>query len=101
VQVVEGRVSASGLQLYRLIGLKQGQTLYVHAATTSGHLDPLVLLLKPDVEVDEPAREPLDGLVSRLSRDYDPIEVTRQLLARFALVGNDDFEGHYPAAFFI
>jgi hypothetical protein len=99
IQVVEGRVSTTGLQLYRLTGLEEGQTLYVHASTTSGYLDPLVFLLKPDADAKEIAKEPLDALVAALSRDNDPIEVTRQVLDRYALAGNDDFEGHYAAAF--
>ena len=99
IQVVQGRVSTSGLQLYRLAGLKKGQTLYVHASTIAGYLDPLVFLLKPGADANALAREPLDALVSTLSRDHDPIEVTRHILQRYALAGNDDFEGHYAAAF--
>jgi len=34
-----------------------------------------------------------------LSRDHDPIAVTRDILQRYALAGNDDYEGHYYAAF--
>ncbi len=99
IQVLDGRVSATGLQLYRITGLKKGDTLYVHAKTTSGHLDPLIALIRPDVDLDELAREPLDELVKTLSRNHDPIEVTRQVLERYALAGNDDAEGHYYAAF--
>jgi hypothetical protein len=99
VQVVEGRIATSGLQLFRVTGLNEGETLYVHASSTSGNLDPLVALLKPEVLPDELAREPLDQLVETLSRDQDPTEVTRQLFDRYALAGNDDFEGHYSAGF--
>ncbi len=101
IQVLEGRVSASGLQLYRITGLKKGEILYVHAKATSGYLDPLVALLRPGVNLDELAGEPLDKLVKTLSRDHDPIVVTRQILDRYALAGNDDSEGHYSAAFSI
>jgi len=52
-----------------------------------------------DVDLEELAREPLEQLISSLSRDHDPIEVTRRILDRFALAGNDDFEGHFYAAF--
>ncbi|MCG6862206.1 MAG: hypothetical protein LJE70_13165 [Chromatiaceae bacterium] len=99
IQVLHGRVSASGLQIYRVTGLKKGQTLYVHAKASSGYLDPVVALLKPNVNLDELARKPLDELINTLSHDHDPIEVTRQILDRFALAGSDDFEGHFYAAF--
>jgi len=99
IQVLDGRIATGGLQLYRVTGLRQGQTLYVHAGVTSGYLDPLVALLKPGVEPAELAGEPLEALVKSLARDHDPIEVTRQILNRFALAGNDDYQGHYYAAF--
>ena len=99
VQVVEGRISTSGLAVYRLTGLQKGQTLYVHASATSGYLDPLVFLLKPDADPSELAQEPLDALVGKLAREHDPIEVTQQIFDRYALAGNDDFEGRYAAAF--
>jgi hypothetical protein len=97
VQVLEGRVSTSGLQVYRITGLKQGQRLFVRAETIAGYLDPLVALLKPGVELAELEREPLGKRVESLSREYDPIEVTRRLFDQFALAGSDDESGHYYA----
>jgi hypothetical protein len=97
--IVEGRISAGFLQRYRVTGLKEGQTLYVHARPTSGHLDPLVALLKPDANLEELANTRLEGLIKTLSRDHDPIAVTQQVFNRFTLAGNDDYEGHYYAAF--
>jgi GDPmannose 4,6-dehydratase len=99
IQTIEGRIANSGLQLYRLMGLKKGQTLYVYASTTAGYLDPLAFVLKPEADAAELDREPLEALVETLARDHDPIEVTRQLLDRYALAGADDFEGRYAAAF--
>ena len=99
IQILDGRISTTGLQLYRIVGLKKGEELYAHAQSTSGNLDPLIVLLKPGVEITELAREPLDELIASLSRDHDPIEVTRQILDRYGLAGSDDYEGHYFAAF--
>jgi hypothetical protein len=99
VQVLEGRISPGALQRYRVTGLKKGERLYVHADTTSGYLDPFVMLLRPDVNLGELARKPLEKLIKTLSRDHDPIAVTRDILQRYALAGNDDYEGHYYAAF--
>ena len=98
-QVLEGRITSGGLQLYRVTGLKQGERLYVYAGATSGNLDPLTALLRPDVDLAALAKEPLDELLATLSRDHDPIGVTRQFLDRYALAGNDDYQGRYHAAF--
>jgi hypothetical protein len=97
IQVLNGRISTSGLQIWRITGLKKGQWLYVRADSESGYLDPLIALLKPDVKLDELARKSLDRLVETLSREHDPIEVTRQILQRYALAGADDTAGHYYA----
>jgi hypothetical protein len=99
IQILDGRISTSGLQLYRLTDLKKGEALFVHAKATSGYLDPLVALIRPDVHLDELAKEPFDALINDLAGEYDPIEVTRQLLDRYALAGTDDSEGHYYTGF--
>jgi hypothetical protein len=78
VQVLEDRISRSGLNLYRIEDLEKGQILYVHASPTSGYLDPLAALLKPGIDLNELTREPLDKLVATLSREHDPIEVSRR-----------------------
>jgi len=98
IQILDGQAREAGMQIYRVTGLKGGETLYVYAKATSGHLDPLVALLKPGVKPEE-LGEPLDELVKTLSQDHDPVEVTSRVLERYALAGNDDYEGHYSAAF--
>ena len=95
VQVLEGRISSSTLQRYRITSLRRGKRLYVHASNTSGYLDPLVALLRPDVNVEDLEGEALGKFIETLSRDHDPIAVTRDILQRYALAGNDDYEGHY------
>jgi len=101
VQSIDGRISIGGLQLYRISNLSRGAMLYVHAEITSGHLDPLVALLKPDASLEALSRESLDEQIKSLSRDHDPLEVTRQIMERYALAWNDDYQGHYQAAFSI
>jgi hypothetical protein len=98
VQVLEGRVSAGDLQIYRIIGLKKGEKLYLHARGTSGHLDPLVALLRPDTRLEALSRGSMDEQIKTLSRNHDPVTVARQILDRYALAWNDDYEGHYHAA---
>jgi hypothetical protein len=99
VQVLDGRISNAGLQLYRISSLTRGAMLSVHAEITSGHLDPLVALLKPDASLEALSRESLDEQIKILSRDHDPLEVSRQIMERYSLAWNDDYQGHYLAAF--
>ncbi len=68
VQVLEGRISTGALQPYRVTGLKQGQILYVHAKTTSGNLDPLVALLKPERQ----PRRARKGAAGEVDQDLIP-----------------------------
>jgi len=98
VQALDGRISSRGLQLYRISDLTRGAVLYVHAETTSGHLDPLVALLKPDASAEALSRELQDEQIKILSRAHDPLEVARQIMDRYALAWNDDYQGHYHAA---
>jgi hypothetical protein len=98
IQVIDGRVTSPGVNLYRVASLKKGQTLYVRVRTMSGHLDPLVALLEQEARLDALAREPLRDLIATLSSDQDPIAVTQAVLNRYALAWNDDYEGHYYAA---
>jgi len=70
VQVLEGRVSAGDLQIYRINGLKKGEKLYVHARVTSGHLDPLVETVAKmrtlETFKEREGFEPLLGTVKRV-----------------------------------
>jgi hypothetical protein len=99
IQVLEGRVSARGLRHYRLLGLQRGEVLFVHVESTSGYLDPLAALLRPAADPRELTADALEEQVRRLAAEHDPIEATRRILDRYALAGNDDFEGQYYSAF--
>lgn len=98
VQVLDGRISSRGLQFYRIPGLTRGAVICVRAEVTAGHLDPLVALLKPDASQEALSRESLEEQIKVLSRDHDPLEVARQIMDRYALAWNDDYQGHYHAA---
>jgi hypothetical protein len=98
VQVLDGRISSDGLRFYRITGLTKGDVIYVHAKVTSGHLDPLVALLKPDTGPEALSSESLQEQIETLSRDHDPLESSRQVMDRHALAWNDDYRGKYHAA---
>ena len=98
IQVLDGRISSDALQFYRVTGLTRGAMLNVHAEVTSGHLDPLVALLKTDTGLEALSSESLKHQISSLSRDHDPLEVSRLIMDRHALAWNDDYQGEYQAA---
>ena len=98
VQALDGRISGGSPQFYRISGLTKGARLYVHAETTSGYLDPLIAILKPDVSREALSGQSLNEQIKTLSRDHDPLEVTRLIMDRYALAWNDDYQGRYTAA---
>jgi hypothetical protein len=98
IQELDGQITSRGLQLYRIPGLTSGTRLYVHAEVTSGHLDPMVALLRPGARLDAFSTKSLNEQVEALSRDHDPLDVSRQLMDRYALAWNDDYQGKYQAA---
>ena len=99
VQVLEGELSGGELRIYRLKGLMAGDRLYVSASATSGNLDPLICLLKYDAGGRTLDTALLHEEVRRLSEDHDAITVTSLIMERHALAWNDDYQGHYDAAF--
>jgi hypothetical protein len=98
VQVLDGRISSDGLQFYRVTGLTSGTLLNAHAEVTSGHLDPLVALLKPGTGPEALSTKSLKEQINTLSKDHDPLEVTRLIMDDHALAWNDDYRGKYQAA---
>jgi hypothetical protein len=98
VQTLDGRISSDALQFYRITGLTRGDMLNVHAEVTSGHLDPLVAILKPATGPEALSSESLQEQISTLSSDHDPLEVSRLVMERHAIAWNDDYQGKYQAA---
>jgi len=98
VQTLDGRISGDDLQFYRITGLTRGAMLNVHAEVTSGHLDPLVAVLRPDTGPEALSSESLQEQKITLSSDHDPVEVSRLIMERHALAWNDDYQGRYQAA---
>jgi hypothetical protein len=100
VQVLDGEATPPAFRLYRIRGLQEGQTLSVNVTATSGNLDPMAALLRPEADPQALASpEELRSLVDSLSQDRPPTEVSREILQRHALAWNDDYQGYYHAAF--
>jgi hypothetical protein len=98
VEILTGRIDAGELIIYRLPGLQQGQTLFVHAAGTSGDLDPLVGVLdaSADPEAVEAAFE--DALAMAVEQGSDPLATSEELRDRYLLAWDDDGGGGLDAA---
>ncbi len=89
----------TGGDLYLLPGLERGEKLSVYAEGTSGNLDPLAAVLKPDLAID--------GLVGKFDADVeraigegrDPLEVLPEFADQYFLAWDDDSGHGYAAAF--
>ncbi len=53
VQEITGKINPGEIDIFVLSGLKQGQTLYVTLANTSGDLDPALSLVSATVDLPE------------------------------------------------
>ena len=99
LQKLEGEISLKETAVYRIPGLKQGLTLYVYVEDPDGILDPLVALLKPDINAETVQKDYLLPLEEALASGGDPIVAAAETLGKISLIWNDDYKGLYRAAF--
>jgi hypothetical protein len=98
VQELSGRIVQKRDIGYEIPGLKRGESLYVYAEGTSGNLDPLIVLLKPGLDI-ETVRQSLAAVKQTASHGRDPLSSVREVLDDSSLVWSDDFKGKHEAAF--
>ena len=99
VQELLGRiVLGQPNDVYRLPGLKQGQTLYVHMQGTSGNLDALVGLLEADADVESLGIEFRTATEMAVVEGEDPLAVVPQFADQAFLAWDDDGGQGYAAA---
>lgn len=97
VDEVSGRLEPDQIAVYDISGLKSGETLYVYAEGTSRGLDPLVALLRPDLDI-ESIEERLSAIDKAAARGRDPLNVILEVMNALSLTWNDDVRGVYDAA---
>ena len=99
VQKLEGEISPKETNLYRIPGLRRGQTLYVFMEDPDGILDPLVALLKPEVNNASVLAEYVHPLEAAIAAGGDPLLSVTEMFDKISLIWNDDYKGRYRAAF--
>ncbi|UCD35768.1 MAG: hypothetical protein JSU90_02735, partial [Nitrospiraceae bacterium] len=99
VQEVRGELSLKQTNVYLIPALRQGQILHVFMEDPADILDPLVMLLKPEISVEAVRKEYLLPLENALSAGGDPIVSPAETFEKISLIWNDDYEGRYRAAF--
>ena len=99
VQEIRGYLGLKDSIVYRIPGLKQGDTLTVYLEGLSENLDPLIALLKPHRNIDVLRRLSLTDGAPELQDVPDPLEAIARIFDTNSYIWNDDYQGKYRAAF--
>ena len=98
VQVATGHIDSDTGHIYRLAALKRGDTLFVRARGTSGNFDPLLFLLRPEVDPGTMGQKFLTEVEHARASGRDLLSILPELLDRVSLAWNDDDSSGYAAA---
>ncbi len=99
VQELTGVIDPGGQAVYRLSGLKRGQTLYVYVETTSGSLDPIAALVEPGADIADLSAAYQVGVEAAADQRLDPSQAIDAVRDQLALVWDDDSGQGYAAVF--
>jgi hypothetical protein len=98
VQRLTGYLELSEDVFYMLHNLKKGQTLYLFAEGTSGDFDPILALLKPEVDFARAKEIAEDEINKALAEGRDPVAIRKEVVKKYTLAFNDDKREGYAAA---
>jgi hypothetical protein len=98
VQVISSRVDYDIGHLYTLSRLARGDMLYVFARRTSGNFDPMLVLLRPEVDLDALRQAFRTEVSEARASGRDLLPIIPELLNKFSPAWNDDFSSGYAAA---
>lgn len=99
VQRITGSLSPDEALYFQINGLRQGQTLYVHADNTSGNLDPFLALVAGDTDVALLRQQFAQNVEALLAAGVGPIVAANETAAGLSLAWNDDLENDHAAGF--
>jgi hypothetical protein len=99
VQELSGLVEPSTIAVYRLINLKEGQTLYVRMENATGNLDPFIMLFPGDFRPENINEEFFARVDQVIAEGGDPLEALSAIYDEVSLIWNDDFRTSFNAAF--
>ena len=98
VQELTGSIEPGEIIIYDLFSLLQGQELSIRASTSSGNLDPIVLLTDTVVNPDILEAEFESAMDRAAQESLDPFEVLDEVRDKYALAWDDDTGGGLTAA---
>ena len=99
VQVLDGRIEANTRTVYKLLGLKAGETLFVRMENASGNLDPFLILVEGGADLSALTVAVNTELADAVSEGRDPLVTLPLILDRYSLQWNDDYDHHSDSAF--
>jgi len=90
VQEITGHLVSDEALAYRLTDLRRGRTLYAFVERTEGNLDPLIALVRPDVDVDALQTEARKELAKSITAGEDPLVRVPAVFDKYSLSWADD-----------
>jgi hypothetical protein len=98
VQELTGPLELNDPAFYVLRHLKHGQSLSLEAEGTSGDFDPVLALLKPEVDFARALQLGKDEIDKASAEGRDPVAVIDEAVQKYILARNDDTGEGYTAA---
>ncbi len=98
VQELYGSLASGQIDVYRIAGLKQGQTLTAFVENISGNLDPVLVTLPADENLSATYESYKKDLAELLASSSYPILDLPALWAQYFLAWDDDSGPGYSAA---
>jgi Neurotransmitter-gated ion-channel ligand binding domain len=98
IQELQGGLASGELDVYRLTGMKQGQSLTAFMENTSGNLDPAVFILSADTDLRAWMESYQGAVADLLATSPQPLLDLPALRDKYALAWDDDSGPGYSAA---
>lgn len=98
VQLITGSISSDQIDIYRIKGIKRGQTLDALMENTSGNLDPFLCILSTDSNLATTLQNYKTALADLIANSPNPLLDLPALRDKYTLAWDDDSGPGYDAA---